>query len=113
MPTGKELFNMAKILNFYSDAGHGWLAVRRADIPPELFPEITAYSYEDSSNLVYLEEDCDASKFLESSACAGQVVTFNEIYLGVHAFIRDLPRFRDRGQLEYEPIQGERKPTAI
>lgn len=50
---------------FYSDSGHGWL-----EVPIELCREyelqgkITGYSYRKGNNL-YLEEDCDASTFIE------------------------------------------------
>lgn len=51
---------------FYSDPGHGWLAVKR----PMLFSlgiqdKITMYSYQ-KGNTVYLEEDLDASTFLNA-----------------------------------------------
>jgi hypothetical protein len=49
---------------FYSDAGHGWLAVPKAAVE-KLRVVPSACSYE-RGNMVYLEEDCDASKFCDA-----------------------------------------------
>lgn len=49
---------------FFSDAGHGWLRVKRAElIELGLADKITRYSYA-RKGWVYLEEDCDASHFV-------------------------------------------------
>lgn len=51
---------------FYADPGHGWLAVKRnllSDLG--ITQSISRYSYE-RGQTVYLEEDCDASKFLQA-----------------------------------------------
>jgi hypothetical protein len=49
---------------FYSDAGHGWLAVKRK-VLLEFFDanQISTYSYQ-RGGTVYLEKDCDMPKFL-------------------------------------------------
>ena len=54
-------------LRFISDAGHGWLEVPRADIMASgVVP--SQYSYVDmAKDLVYLEEDCDAPKFIKAA----------------------------------------------
>lgn len=50
---------------FFSDAGHGWLRVKRAELEAlGLADKITPYSYA-RKGWVYLEEDCDASRFVE------------------------------------------------
>lgn len=50
---------------FYSDPGHGWLAVKRKLIVElGLLNAISPFSYQKGAT-VYLEEDADASKFLE------------------------------------------------
>jgi hypothetical protein len=47
-------------LKFYSDPGHGWLAVKRKMLfDLGIADKITPYSYQ-KGNTVYLEEDCDA-----------------------------------------------------
>jgi len=65
-------------LNFYSDPGHGWLAVPLPLLERlGLLDKITAYSYM-RGMLAHLEEDCDASIFLKVAREAGIVVTFRE-----------------------------------
>lgn len=58
---------MSKLYKFYSDDGHGWLAVKRQDlIELDIESSITAWSYESrSGHTVYLEEDCDMSLFFK------------------------------------------------
>lgn len=59
---------------FYTDAGHGWLAVPEADILalPELVGKISSCSYIDiGTRTVYLEEDCDATAFQTARHDAG------------------------------------------
>lgn len=54
---------MNKVLNlkFYSDPGHGWLAIKRNLLVKEgLLNHISPYSYQRGAT-VYLEEDRDAS----------------------------------------------------
>ena len=54
---------MTKLYKFYSDAGHGWLAVKRAELVElGLADKISGYSYQ-RGQTVYLEEDSDMSKF--------------------------------------------------
>lgn len=53
-----------KVFKFHNDAGHGWLAVKRAFLNElDLGPEISGYSYQRGST-VYLEEDGDLSRFV-------------------------------------------------
>jgi hypothetical protein len=55
-----------KKFNFHSDAGHGWLAVK-FDLLRELnlLNDISEFSYI-KGKTVYLEEDCDAGKFINA-----------------------------------------------
>lgn len=49
---------------FYSDPGHGWLAVKRDLLKMyDVLVWISPYSYQ-KGGTVYLEEDSDLSKFL-------------------------------------------------
>lgn len=55
-----------KVYDFYSDAGHGWLKVRRSEIDElGLTNKITSYSYQ-NKEYVYLEEDYDMNLFFEA-----------------------------------------------
>ena len=57
---------------FYSDPGHGWLAVKRKLVfDLNLQNTITAYSYQNGGT-VYLEEDCDAAEFIQALKSTGQ-----------------------------------------
>jgi hypothetical protein len=48
---------------FYTDPGHGWLKVPRADLGDlGIESQITRCSYE-RGDFVYLEEDCDVATF--------------------------------------------------
>ena len=56
---------------FHSDAGHGWLAVKRHElIELGILEKISSYSYE-KGKTVYLEEDCDAGIFIEAMKAKG------------------------------------------
>jgi len=56
----------AKKFIFHSDPGHGWLAVKISDLTAVGIDirDISEYSYM-KGKTVYLEEDCDASLFIE------------------------------------------------
>ncbi len=57
---------MKAMYKFYSDAGHGWLAVKRAELVHlGIADKISHYSYQ-RGKTVYLEEDCDATAFCEA-----------------------------------------------
>lgn len=52
--------------HFYSDPGHGWLAVKRTVLHMlRVEDKITPYSYQ-RGQTVYLEEDCDLSTVLQA-----------------------------------------------
>ena len=51
---------------FHADPGHGWLGVKKTWLTDlGIADKITSYSYE-RGNMVYLEEDCDATTFHEA-----------------------------------------------
>ncbi len=55
---------LTKKFKFHSDPGHGWLAVRVLDLLKVGLDltDISGYSYVNGQT-VYLEEDCDLTKF--------------------------------------------------
>lgn len=78
-------------LRFISDPGHGWLevplyAMRQCGLNPTDF---SRYSYR-QRNTFYLEEDCDAPKFINAMKAKGVEVTFDEVHQE-RTFIRALP----------------------
>lgn len=58
-------------LKFYADPSHGWLAVKRTVLQQlGILHQITPYSYEKGAT-VYLEEDADATLFVETAKKMG------------------------------------------
>ena len=76
---------------FFTDPGHGWLEVTRNEIN-RLHVVPSKYSYM-RGDLVYLEEDCDASAFIRAKKELGEKVETTEIYR-VRTAIRNYPSFQ-------------------
>lgn len=73
---------MSKVFKFYSDAGHGWMAVKITDLNKVGLHliDISNYSYI-RGKTVYLEEDCDADKFMKAyEAIHGAAPKYAEKY---------------------------------
>lgn len=80
-------------LTFYTDPGHGWLEVPRADLEAlGIAADITPYSFAKYGR-AYLEEDLDATRYLEAARAAGWRVTMREQYADPCP-IRDFPRYQ-------------------
>jgi hypothetical protein len=60
-----------KVYVCHTDSGHGWLAVKRAELVElGIADKITSYSYVRGAT-VYLDEDCDAATFIEARKARG------------------------------------------
>ena len=69
-----------KKLTFHADPGHGWLEVEFSDLLElEIENKISAWSYV-KADKVYLEEDCDASLFLDFAKNNGWTINIQESY---------------------------------
>lgn len=80
-------------LNFYSDPSHGWLEVKRADlIKLGIEDDISGFSYQKGSK-VYLEEDCDMSRFIDAATAAGWTIKTAEFHNDDELFIRLFNRY--------------------
>ena len=67
-----------KVYKFYNDAGHGWLAVKRQElIELGILNDISHYSYQRGAS-VYLEEDCDATRFINACVRKGWCATVKD-----------------------------------
>ena len=80
---------------FYTDPGHGWLEVPLKELLElNISQNISKYSYISSNKqFVYLEEDCDAPRFLEAKKKAGQEVKIEEVNFNVDCYIRRMKSF--------------------
>ena len=87
---------MKKNYKFISDPGHGWLEVPLVEIRSlMILHQISKYSYI-AGRMAYLEEDCDAQKFVQACKKEGIEVTFTEVYQDPTPIRSYLP-FDERG----------------
>ena len=83
-----------KSFKFYSDSGHAWLAVKRKLlIELGIVNSFSIYSYE-NGRMVYLEEDCDAPKFINAYKAKYGLDSLNlvEVDHGGKSWIRSLSK---------------------
>jgi hypothetical protein len=91
-------------VTYIDTAGHGYYSVSKDDIRlVGLDPkEISGYSGM-TLNRVYLEEDCDAGKFIDLAKAKGHEVVFkssyNERFKFKHSYVADL--------FDYVPVEGQ------
>jgi hypothetical protein len=82
-------------VTYHMDPGHGWLAVPVKMLSPLGLSvnDFTPYSYQSrAGTTVYLEEDCDASKFMTAfEAANGFKCPVNEKHTNARHWIRSLP----------------------
>jgi len=82
------------MLRFISDPGHGWLEVPMSIVESlHIKDEISKYSYL-YKGMAYLEEDCDAGKFMKAfEKLFGVEPKIHEVHQE-RSPIRSYPRFR-------------------
>jgi len=87
--------NKVQTFNFYSDPGHGWLAVPRALLVELGIEEkITSYSYQRLDE-VFLEEDGDYTTFFLAMTAADREFKVFEINTPrSDSFVRSLQSYR-------------------
>jgi hypothetical protein len=67
-----------KIVTYYTDPGHGWFAVKLAELEAlGIDRAISTYSYK-RGKTAYLEEDCDASLYFAALRKAGTEWRYTE-----------------------------------
>ena len=90
---------------FHIDPGHGWFEVTRAElIRLGILNQISHYSYQ-KDDKVYLEEDCDAARFIQAKQALGEEVTFDEQHLE-NTPIRHYPMFNPLGEYVGDSFLG-------
>ena len=78
---------------FHNDPGHGWLEVGRDELTMlHIDDQISSYSYQ-TGNKVYLEEDCDASVFINALENLGVKFTFTSVTSNNDSPIRMMRRY--------------------
>ena len=79
---------------YHIDPGHGYV-MTTLTLLRELGIEndISQFSYQDGDK-VYLEEDCDLTRFTKALTANNIVYTFNEKVHYKDCFVRSLPRYR-------------------
>jgi hypothetical protein len=83
-----------KRLTFHTDAGHGWLEVAIDDIRElQITNLISGYSYVKGER-AFLEEDCDASQFMQSAKAKGWILNVTEKHTNGDSFVRSLNSFK-------------------
>lgn len=85
-----------KTFKFYSDPGHGWLAVKEKDleIVGLCVDDISPFSYH-KGKTVYLEEDSDFSLFIKAYVSVfGNKPRYVEKHLDRSHYIRNYPRVK-------------------
>lgn len=82
-------------LIYIQDPGHGWIETSMEHVKRlGLAGEISQYSYiSRDGKTVYLEEDCDASRYMTACKTAGIEVALKEHHCFGNAFIRRLPSY--------------------
>ena len=81
-------------LDYIQDPGHGWIAADRQMLAfLGLLEATSTYSYQDQ-DLIWLEEDCDAPRFLSALSRVGIEYEIIEIHTRGDAWIRSLKRFQ-------------------
>jgi hypothetical protein len=81
-------------IKFYSDAGHGWGAVKRGLIDTlGIADKISGYSYQ-NGNTVYLEEDLDLTTLIDTLVLFGTTsIKFIKNHTNGRSPIRSYDRF--------------------
>ena len=81
--------------HFYSDPGHGWLAVKRTVLHMlGVADKITTYSYQ-RGQTVYLEEDCDAYTVCMALKAQGYRIEAVDHHTDRRSPIRSYDRYRN------------------
>ena len=99
------------IIKYHADCGHAWIEVSLNQIlSTGLMPkDFSIYSYRDGSKF-YLEEDCDAPKFLNYYEINHEV-EFNHINYNSDCWIRYLER--NKPSLVEKLMQTSERPKGV
>jgi hypothetical protein len=89
----------------FVDPGHAWLEVPRAEVVA-FGAEISSYSYYDpTTDMAYLEEDCDAPAFLKAVGLDWHSVSVQKVNSSTP---RELPAYGPEAIAQLRLREGER-----
>jgi hypothetical protein len=78
---------------YYTDPGHGWIKVPMSELVRlNISNDITPFSYV-RGQYVFLEEDCDASTFLNAREREGNRVTLERKHSNSNSKVRSYDRY--------------------
>jgi hypothetical protein len=82
-------------LTYLQDPGHGWVAADMEHVQRlGIAKQISAYSYiSRDGRTVFLEEDCDAARYIEACKAAGIAVELRPHHCEGTSFVRRLPGY--------------------
>lgn len=84
---------MTSVYTFFSDSGHGYLEVPLTELKRlGIDKDISSYSFT-HNGLVYLEEDCDYSIFIDAKAKANEPFDYKSVSIDGDAPCRGYPRY--------------------
>ena len=87
-----------KLIQVYTDSGHGWAKVKRSELVKYLLcGKISSCSYQ-KNDYVYLEGDCDLGIYIDALKANGIDYKFKESHTNKRSKIRSYDRF-------YSPIK--------
>lgn len=80
--------------NYYRDAGHGWVAVKRSFLEKfDVLDQVSKYSYQ-RGKMVYLEQDCDMTLLFEGfNAMFGYDPELTVVDHGNNSWVRSQENF--------------------
>jgi len=101
-----------KKYNFFSDPAHGWVKVKLDELKRlGIDKDISDYSYI-KGEYAYLEEDSDATKFIEAKKRLGEKVEWNELISDKSSKIRNYDNYRtykENSDKYIEDVKRERQ----
>lgn len=80
---------------YHTDPSHGWVAVPHATLVASgVAEQISRCSHScPASKTCYLEEDRDATLFIEAFRAQGNTIELSEQHTDSHSFVRRLPSY--------------------
>ena len=79
---------------YHEDPGHGWVEVPMTELRRlQIADKISPYSYR-AGSIAYLEEDCDASLWVNAKTAAGEEIKIDSVRTNHDSFIRELDGYR-------------------